>query len=77
MAKIGFLGLGMMGSAMASRLLDAGNEVTVWNRTAKKAQQLVESRGFTGGVAGRGRARSRSRDHDARGPGGARPSTRR
>jgi 3-hydroxyisobutyrate dehydrogenase-like beta-hydroxyacid dehydrogenase len=26
MAKIGFLGLGMMGFAMASRLLDAGND---------------------------------------------------
>jgi 3-hydroxyisobutyrate dehydrogenase-like beta-hydroxyacid dehydrogenase len=42
MAKIGFLGLGMMGSAMASRLLDGGNDVTVWNRTASKAQPLVD-----------------------------------
>jgi 3-hydroxyisobutyrate dehydrogenase len=42
MAKIGFLGLGMMGSAMASRLLDAGNDVTVWNRTAKKAHPLID-----------------------------------
>ncbi|MEA2477916.1 MAG: 3-hydroxyisobutyrate dehydrogenase, partial [Actinomycetota bacterium] len=42
MAKIGFLGLGMMGAPIASRLLDAGNDVTVWNRTAKKAQPLVD-----------------------------------
>jgi 3-hydroxyisobutyrate dehydrogenase-like beta-hydroxyacid dehydrogenase len=42
MAKIGFLGLGMMGSAIASRLLDAGNDVTVWNRTAEKAQPLAD-----------------------------------
>ena len=42
MTTIGFLGLGMMGSAMASRLLDAGNDVTVWNRTATKAQPLVD-----------------------------------
>jgi 3-hydroxyisobutyrate dehydrogenase-like beta-hydroxyacid dehydrogenase len=42
MTKIGFLGLGMMGSAMASRLLDAGSDVTVWNRTAQKAQSLVD-----------------------------------
>ena len=42
MAKIGFLGLGMMGSPMASRLLDAGNDVTVWNRTASKAKPLVD-----------------------------------
>lgn len=42
MARIGFLGLGMMGSPMASRLLDAGNDVTVWNRTASKTQPLVD-----------------------------------
>ena len=42
MTKIGFLGLGMMGSAMATRLLDAGNDVAVWNRTAEKAQPLVD-----------------------------------
>ena len=42
MAKVGFLGLGMMGSPMASRLLDTGHDVTVWNRTASKAQPLVD-----------------------------------
>jgi 3-hydroxyisobutyrate dehydrogenase-like beta-hydroxyacid dehydrogenase len=41
MAKIGFLGLGFMGTPMASRLLDAGNDVTVWNRSPDKMQPLV------------------------------------
>jgi 3-hydroxyisobutyrate dehydrogenase-like beta-hydroxyacid dehydrogenase len=40
--KVGFIGLGRMGSAMAANLLKAGHEVTVWNRTAEKAGQLVE-----------------------------------
>jgi 3-hydroxyisobutyrate dehydrogenase-like beta-hydroxyacid dehydrogenase len=39
--KIGFLGLGAMGHAMARRLLDAGYEITVYNRTASKADDLV------------------------------------
>jgi 3-hydroxyisobutyrate dehydrogenase-like beta-hydroxyacid dehydrogenase len=39
--KIGFLGLGAMGHAMARRLLDAGHEITVFNRTASKADDLV------------------------------------
>jgi 3-hydroxyisobutyrate dehydrogenase-like beta-hydroxyacid dehydrogenase len=40
--KVGFIGLGNMGSAMASSLLKAGHELTVHNRTAAKAQPLVE-----------------------------------
>jgi len=39
--KVGFLGLGAMGHAMARRLLDAGHEVTLYNRTANKADDLV------------------------------------
>jgi 3-hydroxyisobutyrate dehydrogenase-like beta-hydroxyacid dehydrogenase len=39
--KVGFIGLGNMGSAMASSLLKAGHELTVHNRTAAKAQPLV------------------------------------
>jgi len=39
--KIGFIGLGSMGSPMASRLLQAGHKVTVYNRTAERAQTLV------------------------------------
>jgi 3-hydroxyisobutyrate dehydrogenase-like beta-hydroxyacid dehydrogenase len=42
MAKIAFLGLGQMGSAMAARLLQAGHDVTVWNRTREKAKPIVE-----------------------------------
>ncbi|MGB9029190.1 MAG: NAD(P)-binding domain-containing protein, partial [Acidobacteriaceae bacterium] len=35
--KIGFLGLGLMGSGMAARLLAAGYPLTVWNRTRERA----------------------------------------
>ena len=38
--KIAFLGLGKMGAPMARRLLDAGHEVTVWNRTRACAEAL-------------------------------------
>lgn len=40
MAKLGFCGLGQMGSAMASRLLEAGHDLTVWNRSPAKAEPL-------------------------------------
>jgi 3-hydroxyisobutyrate dehydrogenase-like beta-hydroxyacid dehydrogenase len=39
--KIGFIGLGNMGAAMAANLLKAGHEVQVYNRTAAKADALV------------------------------------
>lgn len=42
MAKIGFVGLGVMGAPMAGHLIAAGNEVSVWNRTASKAESLKE-----------------------------------
>jgi 3-hydroxyisobutyrate dehydrogenase-like beta-hydroxyacid dehydrogenase len=42
--KIGFIGLGAMGSAMASNLLAAGHALTVWNRSAAAAESLA-SRG--------------------------------
>ncbi len=38
---IGVVGLGHMGSALATRLLDAGHDVTVYNRTASKAEALL------------------------------------
>jgi 3-hydroxyisobutyrate dehydrogenase-like beta-hydroxyacid dehydrogenase len=41
--RIGFIGLGQMGSAMAANLLKAGHAVTVWNRSAAKADALVEA----------------------------------
>lgn len=40
-AKIAFLGLGNMGVGMASRLLAAGHDVAVYNRTRSKAESLV------------------------------------
>jgi 3-hydroxyisobutyrate dehydrogenase-like beta-hydroxyacid dehydrogenase len=39
--KVGFIGLGRMGAAMAGNLLQAGHEVTVYNRTPSKAQALI------------------------------------
>jgi 3-hydroxyisobutyrate dehydrogenase-like beta-hydroxyacid dehydrogenase len=40
--KIGFIGLGRMGSAMAANLLKAGHDVTVFNRSPGKLRPLVE-----------------------------------
>jgi 3-hydroxyisobutyrate dehydrogenase-like beta-hydroxyacid dehydrogenase len=39
--EIGFVGLGAMGLPMASNLIAAGHRLTVWNRTASKADPLV------------------------------------
>ena len=39
--RIGFIGLGIMGLPMAKRLVEAGHAVTVWNRTASKAEPLL------------------------------------
>ncbi|MFD3932669.1 NAD(P)-dependent oxidoreductase [Streptomyces sp. NPDC058614] len=41
MEKIAFLGLGHMGAPMARQLLGSGHPLTVWNRTAAKAEPLV------------------------------------
>lgn len=41
MLSIGFLGLGIMGKAMAANLVEAGFDVTVWNRNADKCVELV------------------------------------
>jgi 6-phosphogluconate dehydrogenase (decarboxylating) len=43
MSKIGFLGLGAMGSRMAANLLKAGHTVTVWNRSPEAEEALVAS----------------------------------
>jgi 3-hydroxyisobutyrate dehydrogenase-like beta-hydroxyacid dehydrogenase len=42
MAKLGFLGLGIMGGPMARNLLKAGHEVALWSNTASKAQALAK-----------------------------------
>jgi 3-hydroxyisobutyrate dehydrogenase-like beta-hydroxyacid dehydrogenase len=41
--KIGFIGLGKMGLPIAQHILDAGHELTVYNRTASKADPLKEA----------------------------------
>jgi 3-hydroxyisobutyrate dehydrogenase-like beta-hydroxyacid dehydrogenase len=41
MAKLGFVGLGVMGGGVARRLLAAGHELHGWNRTPEKAAALV------------------------------------
>src|SRR5947209_116 len=40
--KIGFIGLGKMGRAIAGRLLGAGHSVRVWNRSPEPVRELVE-----------------------------------
>jgi 3-hydroxyisobutyrate dehydrogenase len=41
--KLGYLGLGLMGAPMSRRLLQAGHDVTVWNRSSDKAAVLVQA----------------------------------
>ena len=45
MAKVAFLGLGVMGYPMAGHLRAAGHQVTVYNRTAEKADKWVAEHG--------------------------------
>lgn len=42
MEKIGFVGIGVMGSSMAGHLLEAGYEVLVYTRTKTKAEDLLD-----------------------------------
>jgi 3-hydroxyisobutyrate dehydrogenase len=41
--KLGYLGLGMMGFPMSRRLLNAGYDVAIWNRSAGKAKALIDA----------------------------------
>src|SRR5438132_7480484 len=41
--KIGIVGTGRMGTAIALRLLDNGHDVTVWNRTADKTKTAADA----------------------------------
>lgn len=57
--KVGFIGLGSMGAAIAPNLVRAGHEVSVWNRSPEKAEPLVAGgalRAVTPAVASRGEA---------------------
>ena len=47
MARVAFLGLGVMGFPMAGHLTAAGHQVCVYNRTASKAERWVASHGGT------------------------------
>ncbi len=47
MTKVAFIGLGVMGFPMAGHLAAAGHDVTVYNRTAAKAQDWVSKHGGT------------------------------
>ena len=42
MARLAFLGLGLMGTPMATRLLGAGHDLTAWNRTSARTGVLVD-----------------------------------
>ncbi len=52
MTRIGWLGTGRMGTAMADRLLDAGEQVTVWNRTKSKTEPLAARGAAVAGALG-------------------------
>src|ERR1700688_3214177 len=41
--QIGVAGVGAMGAAIAARLMEAGHQVTVWNRTAEKVKPLADA----------------------------------
>ena len=43
--KVGWIGMGRMGYPMAERLLKAGYDVSIWNRTRSKAEPLKEKGG--------------------------------
>jgi 3-hydroxyisobutyrate dehydrogenase-like beta-hydroxyacid dehydrogenase len=51
MSDISVIGLGAMGSALARALLQSGYAVTVWNRTAEKAEPLVSASATAAGSA--------------------------
>ena len=48
--KIGFLGLGKMGTPMALRLLAAGHELTVWNRSEARTKPLIREGAIAAGT---------------------------
>ena len=47
MAKLGFLGLGIMGAPMARHLAETGHEVSVWSHNPEKARSFAEKHGAT------------------------------
>jgi len=47
--RVGFIGLGLMGSGMSMNLLKAGFPLTVWNRTASKMKPLIDAGAVSAG----------------------------
>lgn len=56
--RVGFIGLGRMGTAIARCILKAGFDLTVWNRTAERMVPLMEAGANTAGTAKELAARS-------------------
>ena len=50
--KVGFIGLGQMGQAMAGRLIEAGHELIVYNRSPEAARALARKGAAVAGNAG-------------------------
>ncbi len=65
--KVGFIGLGKMGTGMARNLAAAGHELTVYNRTREKAKALADAGARVAGNPDEAVRGSRCRLHDAGG----------
>jgi 3-hydroxyisobutyrate dehydrogenase len=52
MTSIGFVGLGIMGRAMAMNLIRSGHDTVLWNRTTSRADELVEAGAILAGSPG-------------------------
>ncbi len=64
MARVAMIGLGRMGSGMAGRLLAAGHDVVLANRTPERAAGLVAAGAVLAPTAGRGRSGRGRSDRD-------------
>ena len=65
--RVGFIGLGIMGSRMAANLVRAGFELTVWNRTASTADEWAAHHGAAvASLAAGARIQQRRGDLDGR-----------
>ena len=73
-AKIGLIGLGLMGRPMGMNLLKAGHPLTVWNRTASRADELVAAGATLAKSPQRSGGGRRCPDHDGERSSGARGS---
>ena len=49
--KISFIGVGLMGQPMVQRLVDAGYELTLWNRTRSKAERFANHAAIAGDIS--------------------------